>query len=166
MPLFTTSLLALLLAAPAAEKPARRDVLRLGKVELALGLSQEQATAKLEKLYVLEPITGTPSFFVREKATSGPGRSLGAVEFQEGRLASITRESWPKGKGRATDLAKVLADAVAELVKEGRTSCTLEADNAAPTMQVATIRCDKKHVSLAIVKTEAETKVVVTEMLR
>src|SRR5262245_46328026 len=151
MSLFTMPLLALLLAPPAAEAPAGQDVLRLGKVELALGESQDKVKAKLEKLYVLKPAAHTRSFFVCEKPGCDTGRSLGAVEFEEGRLTSITRERWPKGKGRAADLAKSLTDAVAGFVSEGRTSCTLEADNATPAMQVATMRCGKKHLSIAIV---------------
>ncbi len=163
----TTLLIALLLAPAEAEKAApARDVLWLGKVELALDTPEEKAKAELEKHYVLKPAAHTRSFFVMEKAEGQEGRSLGAVEFEQGRLTSITRERRGKDVATAAGFAKTLADALGALVSEGRTSCTLAAEGASAPVQVATILCGRKQVSIAIVSTGGETKAVVTEMLR
>jgi hypothetical protein len=163
--ILTATLLAPL-SALAAEPPA--PSLSLGTVELTLGMTEEKALTALREHYVLKPVPHTRSYFVQEKdAKDGAaGASLGALEVADGKVSAITREHRPQGNADAVGWARALTETLAGLVREGRTSCTLESETSTPQLQVATVRCDRKTVSLVLVAQGAETKIAVTEMVR
>jgi hypothetical protein len=141
---------------PPAVPAAPPDGLEIGGVLLTLGATQDEVKKALGDGHVLKPIGGTPSLFVFEKGKES-GQALGSLEFRGGALTAITRE-------RSADTAQIAA-AIRELVDEGRTQCTLEAEAPAP-LKISRVRCGRREIAIVIVAQDSGEKTVVTEMVR
>jgi len=139
--------------------------IELGEVRLTVGLPKESVMAKLARQDEIHPL-GENYYLVTAK--DEPHRTIGTVEFKNGRLASISRYWGPRDerKGNGVDLALSLYRLARAFVQDGKTGCTIGAgENGDPRGDVRSleIKCGDKSINVDIIRLEDHGEIATVE---
>ncbi len=96
----------------------------LGGTRLTLGMPQDTVIAQLAEDYRVQKLDlqmKYPSWYVFENRE--PYRRVATVDFDEGKLHSVSKHRGPDDEARGYEFAAALYDAVSGLVKEGQQQC-------------------------------------------
>jgi hypothetical protein len=149
-----------LFAMPQSDKP--RETIWLGS-DLALGMSEEAAVAKLAELYSLrkmEPPAGlrakgvTSMWIVDEKGEGTKHPSVGVVAFAAGKLSNVHKYLLPSD-GDEVEFGRQVYFAMRDLELEGNSRCTIETENAeVPDFanKTAKLHCGRKTIIIDVQK--------------
>jgi len=124
---------------------------------LTTGMSKEKALAALAGHYALKPATTgetgpVDALFVYDHSTL-----IANVAFRSGRLLSVFKYWNPVDQQQGAELARKLYGAVGSLVKDGYTTCTLDAvssENPQAELRTAFVTCGPRSLQLTVVRLE------------
>ena len=117
------ALLAAIAPAAAAQPPSASDSLRLGTVNLSLGMPENAALEALERQFHVERARGAGD----DWAVLKDGNTVAIVSFSADQLARVSRTWMTTSLSSADLLAERLYTLAGQFATEGRTECTLAA---------------------------------------
>jgi hypothetical protein len=111
--------------APAAtvKAPAAADRLKIGNVELTLGMEEKPALAALKRQFHVERARGTGE----DWAILRNGETVAVVSFSDGKLARASKTWYSTSSRDAATMADRLFSLADEFAGDGHTECTLSA---------------------------------------
>lgn len=117
------ALLAVIAPTAAAQTPGAADSLRLGTVNLSLGMQEGAAIGALRRQFHVERARSASDAW----AVLKDGNTVAVVSFSANRLSSVSRTWMSSGMSSADTLAERLYTLAGQLTAQGRTACTLAA---------------------------------------
>lgn len=115
------ALLAVVMPAAAAQTRPPTESLRVGKVELSLGMPQKAVLYRLRGQFHVEQARGAGDAW----AVIDHGKTIAVVSFSADHLSRVSKTWMTTGGRDATTLADQLYSLAGEFSEQDRTSCTL-----------------------------------------
>jgi len=141
------ALLAVMIPAATAQPRPDADSLRLGRVEVSLGMPQETVLGDLRRQFHVERARGAGD----DWAVIEHGKTVALVTFSQDKLSRVSK-TWISTGGRdASVLADRLYSLAGEFAAGGRTACTLAAKPyqvAGVEGRIVTLSCGSKSIQL------------------
>jgi hypothetical protein len=133
--------------AASAQTPGAANSLRLGTVQLSLGMQQKAAIDALGREFHVEHARGAGD----DWAVLKDGNTVAVVSFSGDKLNRISRTWMTSGLSSANTLAERVYTLAGEFTQEGRTNCTLAAKPyrvGDVEGRVVTLACGSKSIQL------------------
>lgn len=141
------ALLAAFLPAVAAQTPAAGGALRIGAIELSLGMPRKPALDALKRRFHVEHARSAAD----DWAVTAGGKTIAIVSFSEGKISRISKIWTTTREPGAVPLADQLYSLAGEFTAEGRTDCTLAAKPYKMSDvegRIVTLACGNKSIQL------------------
>ncbi len=147
------ALAAILMPAAAAQTRPDAESLRLGRVELSLGMPQKAVLGDLDHEFHVERARGTGG----DWAVIERGKTVAIVSFQQDKLSRVSRRWISTGDRGAALMADRMYALAEEFAGQERTACTLSAKPyklAGVEGRIVTLACGSKSIQIVQSRTQ------------
>jgi hypothetical protein len=147
------ALIAAVIPAAASPAPPAADSLRVGAVELSLGMPEKTALDSLKRQFRVERARGADD----DWAVTERGSTIAIVSFSNEKLNRISKTWMTTDEHEASDLAERLYALAGEFTAQGRTDCVLGAKPYTASGvegRIVTIACGDKSIQLIQSRTQ------------
>lgn len=156
-----------------------QDIISVGPVELALGMSEDAVMSMLKEQYGVSEI-GKSSIIIPDPSrtkfksymvvSKGDGRgAIASVAFSEGKLKSVIRYWGPRDQQRGAEFARSVYGVIAEFVRQGKRICRISVgEDQVPDAELKTafIVCGIREIRIDLTRTEDGNFASVSDILR
>jgi hypothetical protein len=100
---------------------------------------------------------------------SSPVQAVASLAFKDGKVSTVVKYWDPKDQQQAAPFARSVYGAIAALVKDGKTTCIINAsENDSPNAEqkTATITCGGRKIDIDVVHTEKGESALISEWLK
>jgi D-aminopeptidase len=147
-------LAAALAPAVLAQTPPAPDRLRIGSVELTLGMSEKSTLAALESHYQVVRARGTGD----DWAVSEAGKTIAVVSFAADKLARASKTSYASSSRESAALSDALYSLASQFASDGHTQCMLSTkpyQAARAAGRIVAIACGAESIQLVETQLQA-----------
>ena len=136
------------------------DSITFGGNRFKLGMSKDQVVTQLVTSFDVAGPSGRTSpcestCTIWEKAAGPPYTMVGSVAFRDGKLSSATKYWDPVDQQKAAPFARSVYGVIAELVKDGKTTCTIQtgqSESPGNEQKAAFIICGDRKIEILVMR--------------